>query len=59
MDEGDDFMAALSQALAEAEKSEAEVSAVAEAEESSEATPSEDESPAEPKQAVETPTESE
>jgi N utilization substance protein A len=36
MDEGDDFMAALSQALAEAEKSEADATAVAESEEPTE-----------------------
>ena len=45
MDEGDDFMAALSQALAEAEKSEADATAVAESEDPVEETPRAEETP--------------
>jgi N utilization substance protein A len=53
MDEGDDFMAALSQALAEAEKSEADATALAESEESTEESPASTEDPAADKQTVE------
>ncbi|MGB5658579.1 MAG: transcription termination factor NusA [Thermoanaerobaculia bacterium] len=50
MDEGDDFMAALSQALAEAEKSEADATAMAESEDPVEGSPIADETPATDKQ---------
>jgi N utilization substance protein A len=50
MDEGDDFMAALSQALAEAEKSEADATALAESEDPVEDSPVADETPASDKQ---------
>jgi len=50
MDEGDDFMAALSQALAEAEKSEADATAVAESEDPVEDSPMAEETPESGKQ---------
>jgi len=53
MDEGDDFMAALSQALAEAEKSEADATALAESEEPAEESPTSAEDPAADKQTAE------
>jgi len=53
MDEGDDFMAALSQALAEAEKSEADATALAESEAPAEESPTSAEEPATDKQSVE------